>query len=104
MTMTHYLLSVHVAKSAAHPEMTKEEMQESYKEVQAIEREMKSAGAWVFGGRLHDPDTATVVRVSGKDVLTTDGPFAESHSNRLPAGVPNSGGNLRAVRPSRLVM
>jgi len=78
MTMTHYLLSVHVAKSAAHPEMTKEEMQESYKEVQAIEREMKSAGAWVFGGRLHDPDTATVVRVSGKDVLTTDGPFAES--------------------------
>ena len=46
--------------------------------IQALEREMKSAGAWVFGGRLHDPDTATVVRVSGNDVLTTDGPFVES--------------------------
>jgi hypothetical protein len=40
---------------------------------------MKSTGAWVFGGRLHEPDTATVVRVSdGGEVLTTDGPFAES--------------------------
>ena len=39
---------------------------------------MKSAGAWVFGGRLHAPDTATVVRVSDGEVLTTDGPFAES--------------------------
>ena len=39
---------------------------------------MKSAGAWVFGGALHGPDTATVVRVSDGEVLTTDGPFAES--------------------------
>ena len=76
--MTEYLLSVHIAQGEVHRPMTKEEMQESYKEVQALEREMKSAGAWVFGGRLHDPDTATVVRVSGNDVLTTDGPFVES--------------------------
>jgi hypothetical protein len=39
---------------------------------------MKSAGAWVFSGRLHEPDTATVVRMSGGEVVTTDGPFAES--------------------------
>jgi hypothetical protein len=39
---------------------------------------MKSAGAWVFSGRLHEPDTATVVRQSDGDVLTTDGPFVES--------------------------
>ncbi len=39
---------------------------------------MKSAGALFFGGALHGPDTATVVRVSEGDVLTTDGPFAES--------------------------
>jgi hypothetical protein len=32
----------------------------------------------VFGGALHEPDTATVVRVSEGEVLTTDGPFAES--------------------------
>ena len=35
-------------------------------------------GAWLFTGRLHEPDTATVVRISGGEVLTTDGPFAES--------------------------
>jgi hypothetical protein len=39
---------------------------------------LKSAGAWVFGGQLHEPDTATVVRLSDGEVVTTDGPFAES--------------------------
>jgi hypothetical protein len=39
---------------------------------------MKSAGAWVFGGRLHQPESATVVRVAGGETLTTDGPFVES--------------------------
>ena len=29
-------------------------------------------------GRLHDADTATVVRLSGGEVLTTDGPFVEA--------------------------
>jgi hypothetical protein len=58
--------------------MTGEQMQLSYQQVHALEAELKSAGAWVFGGRLHDPDTATVVRMSNGDVLTTDGPFAES--------------------------
>jgi hypothetical protein len=32
----------------------------------------------VFSGRLHEPDSATVVRVSDGEVLTTDGPFVES--------------------------
>ena len=47
----------------------------------ALQAEMKSAGAWVFGGRLHEPGTATVVRVSGGEMLTTDGPFAESREH-----------------------
>ena len=38
---------------------------------------MKSAGAWVFSARLH-ADTATVVRSSGGEVVTTDGPFVEA--------------------------
>jgi hypothetical protein len=53
-------------------------MQQSYKQIGILEQEMKSAGAWVFSGRLHEPDSATVVRMSGGEVLTTDGPFAES--------------------------
>jgi hypothetical protein len=76
--MTRYLLSVHTVEGEARDPMTDEEMQQSYKQVLLIEEEMKSAGAWVFSGRLHEPDTATVVRPSDGDVLTTDGPYAES--------------------------
>jgi hypothetical protein len=76
--MTRYLLSVHTVEGEARDPMTDEEMQQSYKQVLLIEEEMKSAGAWVFSGRLHVPDTATVVRQTDGDVLTTDGPFAES--------------------------
>jgi hypothetical protein len=76
--MTRYLLSVHTVEGEARDPMTDEEMQQSYKQVLLIEEEMKSAGAWVFSGRLHEPDTASVVRQSDGDVLTTDGPFAES--------------------------
>ena len=43
----------------------------------AVTDEMKAAGAWVFSGGLQPPGEAVVVRVSGDDVLHTDGPFAE---------------------------
>ena len=76
--MTRYLLSVHTVEGEARDPMTDEDMQQTYKQVLLIEEEMKSAGAWVFSGRLHEPDTATVVHQSDGDVLTTDGPFAES--------------------------
>ncbi len=76
--MTQYLLSVHTVEGEVGDPMTHEEMQQSWKQVQVLEEEMKSTGAWVFSGRLHDPDTATVVRMSAGEVLTTDGPFAES--------------------------
>ncbi len=76
--MTQYLLSAHSVEGEARDPMTDEEMQQFYNQVGILEEEMKSAGAWLFGGRLHEPDTATVVRVSDGEVLTTDGPFAES--------------------------
>jgi hypothetical protein len=76
--MAQYLLSVHSVTGEASEPMTGEQMQHSYEQVHALETELKSAGAWVFGGRLHDPDTATVVHLSNGEVLTTDGPFAES--------------------------
>ena len=76
--MTHYLLSVHSVEGEARDPMTEEEMRQFMERVGVLEEEMKSAGAWVFGGALHDPDTATVARVSDNEVLTTDGPFAES--------------------------
>jgi ABC-type multidrug transport system fused ATPase/permease subunit len=46
--------------------MTDEQMRQSYRQVMTLQAEMKSAGAWVFGGRLHEPGTATA---RGQDVL-----------------------------------
>ena len=76
--MAQYLLSVHSVDGEARDPMTDEEMQQSWKQIQLLNEELKSAGAWLFSGRLHDPDTATVVRISDGEVLTTDGPFVES--------------------------
>jgi hypothetical protein len=76
--MTRYLLSVHSVEGEVREPMTEEEMRQSHEQLGILEQQMESAGAWVFSGRLHEPDTATVVRVSGDEVLTTDGPFAES--------------------------
>jgi hypothetical protein len=76
--MTQYLLSVQSVEGEVGDPMTDEEKQQSWKQIQALNEELRSAGAWVFGGALHEPDTATVVRMSGAEVLTSDGPFVES--------------------------
>src|SRR5258708_6844359 len=79
--MAQYMLSVHSVEGEVGDPMTDEEMQQTWKQIQVLEEEIKSAGAWFFSGRLTEPDTATVVRVSDGDVLTTDGPFAESQEH-----------------------
>jgi hypothetical protein len=53
-------------------------MQGFMERVYALEDEMKASGAFVFTGRLHDPDAATVVRSNDGDLVMTDGPFVES--------------------------
>lgn len=79
--MAKYLLSVHSVEGENGAPMTDEDMQRYMEQINALEDEMASAGAWVFGGALHGPDTATVVRVSNEEVLTTDGPFAEAREH-----------------------
>jgi hypothetical protein len=75
--MSQYLLSVHNAADSDAPPA--EPMRpEQFQQVLALEEEMRSAGAWLFSGRLTGPDVATVVRVSAGQVVTTDGPFVES--------------------------
>jgi hypothetical protein len=80
--MTQYMLSVHTgADGGAQPAepMTPEQMQQSHQQMQALEEEMKAAGAWLFSGRLTEPDVATVVRgIPAGDAVMTDGPFVES--------------------------
>lgn len=96
--MAQYLLSVHgggpkparsataeasaaveaAAAPAVDPEVAREQQMRSYQQLLALEDEMKAAGGWLFSGRLTGPDAATVVDATGGDVLTTDGPYADT--------------------------
>jgi hypothetical protein len=75
--MKQYLLAVYSAEDGPDV-MSEEEMQRSYQAVDAFNREVQAAGAWVFAGGLHLSSTATVVRAQGGQVITTDGPYAET--------------------------
>jgi hypothetical protein len=72
--MKQYLLSVIQPDGDPPPP---EVLDKVMRDVDALNQEIKAAGAWVFAGGLHPPSTATVVRLQDGDVLTTDGPFAE---------------------------
>jgi hypothetical protein len=79
--MAQYLLSVHTGPGPdpepdAGPDA--EPGAGMSADLVALEEDMRTSGAWLFSGRLTGPDVATVVRVSGGEVLTTDGPFVES--------------------------
>ncbi len=74
--MTQYLLSVWGVEGTPAP--SDDETQKMFKDVGVFNEKLKAQGAWVFAGGLHPVTTATVVRVQDGEVLTTDGPFAES--------------------------
>ncbi len=74
--MKQYLLAVHVVEGEPIP--SDAEIQQMYKAVDGFNAELKAEGAWVFAGGLHPSSTATVVRAQGGQVVTTDGPFAET--------------------------
>ncbi len=73
--MKQYLLSIYQPDGGPMP--SPPALQAIMRDVGAVREEMKAAGAWVFSGGLHPPSTATVLRVRGGQLLTTDGPFAE---------------------------
>jgi hypothetical protein len=75
--MTQYLLSVYMVEGEAGY-ANEAETQAAYKAVDAFNEELQASGAWVFAGGLHPADTATTVDATGAEVVTTDGPFAES--------------------------
>jgi hypothetical protein len=71
-----YMLAVHSVDGAPQP--SPEEMQTAFAQVDRVNAELQSAGAWVFGGGLLPPESATVVRVQSGATTMTDGPFAET--------------------------
>lgn len=72
--MTRYLLSIYQPDGDPPPP---EVLAPIMRELDAVNRDLRAAGAWVFAGGLHPASTATVVRVDDGDVLLTDGPFTE---------------------------
>jgi len=77
--MSQYLLSTYSVEGEVRGgPTTPEEMQGFMGRIVALETEMDASGTFVFGGALHGPDAATVVRVNDGDTIMTDGPFAES--------------------------
>jgi hypothetical protein len=74
--MKQYLLSVHLIDGEAPP--APEVAEQMYADVNTFNAELQAKGAWVFAGGLYPVDTATVVRATDGEVVTTDGPFAET--------------------------
>ncbi|WP_326835845.1 YciI family protein [Amycolatopsis rhabdoformis] len=72
--MKQYLLSVYQPDGPTPPAA---QLDRIVAELDALNTELREAGAWVFSGGLHAPGTATVVRAKDGDVLMTDGPFTE---------------------------
>jgi len=72
--MTTYLIAMYQPDGGPPPDM---DMEPVMRELEAINDEMRAAGQWVFANGLRDSTTATVVRVRGDEVLTTDGPYLE---------------------------
>lgn len=78
--MKQYMVSVH------HPDidhyngtnLSAEDLKAIEAGVAALNAELDAAGAMVFGAGLMPPDTATVVRTQGDEMLLTDGPYAET--------------------------
>jgi hypothetical protein len=77
--MGQYLLSTfEVEGEVPGAPSTPEEMQAFMERVVTLEDEMEASGTFVFGGALHGPDAATVVRTSEGHLVMTDGPFVEA--------------------------
>lgn len=72
--MPQYLLSIVQPVGEVPPP---EVLEPVMRELAALNEEMRAAGAWVFAAALHQPETSTVVRADGGDLLVTDGPYAE---------------------------
>ncbi len=72
--MKQYLLSIYQPEGTPDPEV----LEPITRELDALNDEMRAAGAWVFAAGLHSPETATVLRATGDEVLATDGPFIEA--------------------------
>jgi hypothetical protein len=77
--MNQYLLSTFdIEGQVSAAPSTPADMQSFMQRVMDLEAEMDASGTFVFGGALHGPDAATVVRPGEGDLVMMDGPFVEA--------------------------
>ncbi|AXB42610.1 YciI family protein [Amycolatopsis albispora] len=72
--MKQYLLNIQQPVGDPPPP---EVLEPIMRELNAVNDEMRAAGAWVFAGGLHGPEASSVVRADGGEVIVTDGPYIE---------------------------
>jgi len=72
--MTQYLLSVYQPDGPPPPDI---DLRKIMADLDVLNEELRSSGAWVFTGGLHQASSATVVRVADGETLMTDGPYTE---------------------------
>jgi len=76
-TTMKYLLAISLDE-AADARKSPDELQADMGLYYAFTNAVKEAGVYAGGEALHPTGTATTVRVSGGQIGTTDGPFAET--------------------------
>ena len=72
--MTQYLLSVYQPDG---PIPSPEVLAAIGRDLDALNADIRAAGAWVFSNGLLPVSASTVLRPQDGEVLVTDGPFAE---------------------------
>jgi len=75
-----YLLGLIGDESETHnwEEISPEQMQETFDQMNAFNKEMQEAGVLALAAGLDRSDTATTIRFEGEERKVTDGPFAET--------------------------
>ncbi len=74
--MSQYLLSICYPAGAETPD--DDRLARIMTDVGKVKADLRAAGAWVFDGGLHGPESATVVTCVDGETVLTDGPFIES--------------------------
>ncbi|GAB4048107.1 YciI family protein [Catellatospora paridis] len=72
--MKQYLLSIYQPDGGSPPP---EVLDPVLRALATLNAELDAAGVTVFKDGLQPPETATVVRAKGDDILLTDGPYVE---------------------------
>ena len=72
-----YLLLIY-ADETRYPRLSPQENEKLMGDYRAFSTEVQKAGAYKASDRLQPTTTATTIRVRNGEMLTTDGPFAET--------------------------